>query len=103
MKVKISDLYDVGSSKRVFQSEWRDSGVPFYRAREIAKLASDGYVDNDLFIDEELYNAYSERYGKPQPGDIMITGVGTLGVCYIVKPNDRFYFKDGNILWFKQK
>ena len=103
MKVKISDLYDVGSSKRVFQSEWRDSGVPFYRAREIAKLASDGHVDNELFIDEELYNEYSVKYGKPQPGDVMITGVGTLGVCYVVKPNDRFYFKDGNILWFKQK
>ena len=39
MKVKISDLYDVGSSKRVFQSEWRDSGVPFYRAREIELTA----------------------------------------------------------------
>mgnify|MGYP002857305717 CR=1 FL=1 len=103
MKVKISDLYDVSSSKRVFQSEWRNSGVPFYRAREIAKLASDGYVDNELFIDENLYSEYVERYGKPQPGDIIITGVGTLGVCYVVKPEDRFYFKDGNILWFRQK
>ena len=33
----------------------------------------------------------------------MITGVGTLGVCYIVQKDDRFYFKDGNIIWFKQK
>ena len=46
MRVKLSDLYDIGSSKRVFQSEWRKSGVPFYRAREIAKLSIDGYVDN---------------------------------------------------------
>ena len=103
MKVKLSDLYDIGSSKRVFQSEWRDSGVPFYRAREIAKLSSDGFVDNELFIDEELYSEYIEKYGKPEAGDVMVTGVGTLGVCYVVKPDDRFYFKDGNILWFKQK
>ena len=103
MKVKLSDLYDIGSSKRVFQSEWRDSGVPFYRAREIAKLSSDGTVDNELFIDEELYSEYIEKYGKPEAGDVMVTGVGTLGVCYVVKPDDRFYFKDGNILWFKQK
>ena len=103
MKVKLSDLYDIGSSKRVFQSEWRESGVPFYRAREIAKLSDDGFVDNELFIDEELYSQYTEKYGKPETGDVMVTGVGTLGVCYVVKPEDRFYFKDGNILWFRQK
>ena len=103
MKVKLSDLYDIGSSKRVFQSEWCESGVPFYRAREIAKLSDDGFVDNELFIDEELYSQYTEKYGKPEAGDVMVTGVGTLGVCYVVKPEDRFYFKDGNILWFRQK
>ena len=102
-KEKLSNLYDIGSSKRVFQSEWKNNGVPFYRAREIARLSEDGFVDNELFIDEELYKEYTEKYGKPQPGDIMVTGVGTLGVCYIVKPDDKFYFKDGNILWFKQK
>ncbi|WP_051208788.1 restriction endonuclease subunit S [Butyrivibrio sp. WCD3002] len=103
VKEKLSNLYDIGSSKRVFQSEWREEGVPFYRAREIARLSEDGYVDNELFIDEDLYEEYTERYGKPQPGDVMVTGVGTLGVCYVVKPGDEFYFKDGNILWFKQK
>ena len=103
IREKLENLYDIGSSKRVFQSEWRSEGVPFYRAREIAKLAIDDYIDNELFIDEELYDSYVKKYGKPQPGDIMVTGVGTLGVCYIVKPNDKFYFKDGNILWFKQK
>ncbi len=103
MKVKLSELYEIGSSKRVFQSEWREKGIPFYRAREIAKLSADGYVDNELFIDRELYLEYINKYGKPEPGDIMITGVGTLGVCYVVKPGDKFYFKDGNILWFKQK
>ena len=103
MKVKLNELYDIGSSKRVFQSEWRESGVPFYRAREIAKLSEDGFVDNELFIDEELYSEYVEKYGKPESGDVMVTGVGTLGVCYVVKPKDRFYFKDGNILWFRQK
>ena len=103
VKEKLSNLYDIGSSKRVFQSEWREDGVPFYRAREIARLSEDGYVDNELFIDEDLYEEYTEKYGKPQPGDVMVTGVGTLGTCYVVKPEDKFYFKDGNILWFKQK
>ena len=101
--VRLGDVLDIGSSKRVFQSEWRDKGVPFYRAREIVKLACDGYVDNKLFIDETMYNDYARKYGIPSEGDIMVTGVGTLGVCYIVKSSDRFYFKDGNILWFKKK
>jgi type I restriction enzyme S subunit len=43
------------------------------------------------------------KYGIPSAGDMMITAVGTLGVSYIVKDTDRFYFQDGNILWFKSK
>ena len=101
--VPISELFDVGSSKRVFESEWREYGVPFYRAREIIKLSQDGFVNNDLFIEEELYEKYKSKYGVPKAGDMMVTGVGTLGVCYIVQPHDRFYFKDGNTLWFKNK
>ena len=101
--VPISSLFDVGSSKRVFESEWREVGVPFYRAREIVKLSRDGHVDNELFIEESMYEAYKEKYGVPKAGDMMVTGVGTLGVCYIVKETDQFYFKDGNTLWFKNK
>ena len=100
---KLGDLFDIGSSKRVYESQWKNAGVPFYRAREIVKLSRDGYVDNELFIDEELYEKYANKYGIPKCGDLMVTGVGTLGVCYIVRKNDKFYFKDGNILWFKSK
>jgi type I restriction enzyme, S subunit len=100
---KLGDLFDITSSKRVFESDWKRKGVPFYRAREIVKLANQGFVDNELFISEEMFDAYSVKYGIPQNGDIMVTGVGTLGVCYVVKENDKFYFKDGNIIWLKRK
>jgi type I restriction enzyme S subunit len=30
-----------------------------------------------------------------------MTAVGTIGEIYVVKNDDEFYFKDGNILWFK--
>lgn len=100
---KISDLFDVGSSKRVFESEWRDSGVPFYRAREIVRLSKGLPLEDPIFIEESLFTAYKEKYGIPAAGDIMVTGVGTLGICYLVKEGDRFYFKDGNTLWFKDK
>ena len=101
--VNIEDLFEVGSSKRVMQKDWKTDGVPFYRAREIVKLSEDGFVDNELFITEEMYEEYSKKYGAPVAGDIMVTGVGTLGVCYLVKESDRFYYKDGNTLCFHNK
>ena len=30
-----------------------------------------------------------------------MTSVGTLGVAYRVRKSERFYFKDGNLTWFK--
>ena len=30
-----------------------------------------------------------------------MTEVGTIGEIYVVKNNEEFYFKDGNVLWFK--
>lgn len=98
-KVKLGEVCEIGSSKRVFESEWKTEGVPFYRAREIVKLAENGFVNNELFISEKMFSEYSKKYGQPREGDLMVTGVGTLGICYRVKNGDRFYFKDGNIIW----
>jgi type I restriction enzyme S subunit len=39
----------------------------------------------------------------PTEGDFLVSGVGTLGISYQVQARDRFYFKDGNVLWFKLK
>ena len=100
---QMGELFDIGSSKRVFESEWTKEGVPFYRAREIVRLSKSESIESPIFISEELYASYSKKYGVPTEGDIMITAVGTLGVSYIVKKTDRFYSKDGNILWFKNK
>ena len=98
--VKLSELGTITSSKRVFQSEWTKSGVPFYRARDIVSLNKGNAVSN-VFISEKMYEDYSKKYGIPKVNDILITGVGTIGESYIVKEDDRFYFKDGNIIWFK--
>lgn len=103
VETTLGDLFDVTSSKRVFESEWTKQGVPFFRAREIVRLAKHGFVENELFISEKMYEEYASKYGIPKAGDIMVTGVGTLGICYVVKPGDKFYFKDGNIIWLKKK
>jgi len=99
----INFVFDVTSSKRVHKEEWRPQGVPFYRTRELVVLSEYGVVNNELFITEELYNEFFYKYGVPRIGDILISGVGTIGIPYVVQTNDRFYFKDGNIIWFKNK
>lgn len=98
---QLGELFDITSSKRVFQSEWKTRGVPFYRARELAVLSETGSVDNELFISPAMYQAFKNSYGVPQTGDVLVTGVGTLGKVYVVPSDHEFYFKDGNIIWFK--
>lgn len=98
---RLGEFFDITSSKRIFQNEWTTSGVPFYRAREIVKLSEKGYVNNELFISIEMFEKYRNKYGAPQENDILITGVGTIGRVYVVANGDKFYFKDGNIVWLK--
>lgn len=101
--VRLGDLYTITSSKRVFQDEWTTEGVPFYRAREIVKLSEHGFVDNELFISRKMFEEYKAKYGIPQENDLLVTGVGTVGMVYRVTDKKEFYFKDGNIIWFKSK
>lgn len=98
----LGNLFQVGSSKRVLQSQWKNEGVPFYRGREITRLSVDGFVDNELFISGEHYLELATKYGVPSEGDIVITAIGTIGNSHIVRLNDKFYFKDASILWLKK-
>ena len=97
----LGDIFNISSSKRVLKNEWKSSGVPFFRAREIVKLSINGTVDNDLFISPEHYENLKKKYGVPNAGDLMVTGVGTIGKAYIVKENDVFYYKDASVLCFE--
>ena len=94
---RVKSILHVWSARRVHEKDWRKSGIPFYRAREIARLAEYDQVQNELFIDKSLYDDFSSS-GVPDAGDIMMTAVGTLGKVYIVKPGEVFYFKDGSVL-----
>ena len=100
---RLRDLLNVCSSKRVLQSDWKNEGIPFYRAREIVKLSENDFVENDLFISKENYLELEKNYGIPQSGDLMVSGVGTIGKVYIVKPEDQFYYKDASVLCFENR
>ena len=99
----LGDVYEITSSKRVFKKEWKKEGIPFYRARDIVSFSKNEAIKSPLFISYDMYNEYSKKYGIPSEDDILVTGVGTIGIPYLVKSDDKFYFKDGNIIWLKKK
>ena len=98
--VRWGEIVNIVSARRVHQSDWKSDGIPFYRAREIAKLAENGCVENELFISQDLFDEFSKS-GVPQAGDLMVTAVGTLGKTYIVKSEDHFYYKDASVICFE--
>lgn len=98
---KLGELMEITSSKRIFYSEYVSSGVPFYRSKEIIELFNGRNVTTELYISEEKYNSIKVQFGVPQEGDVLLTSVGSLGIPYKVMSNDRFYFKDGNLTWFR--
>lgn len=97
---KLGDLVDIGSSKRIYATEYVNKGIPFFRSKEIIEKSNSQAVSQKLYISEERYLEIKEKFGVPEQGDLLLTSVGTLGVPYIVK-DERFYFKDGNLTWFK--
>ncbi len=99
-KYRIGDLCDISSSKRIFAEEYRTVGIPFYRGKEIIEKHNGNTPSTEIFIDPDRYNSIKDKYGVPKQGDILLTSVGTLGIPYIVK-NESFYFKDGNLTWFR--
>lgn len=98
---KLGELMNVTSVKRIHQSDWTDSGVRFLRARDIVSSAKNEEPDEYLYISKEKYEEYSELSGKVDVSDLLVTGVGTIGVPYLIRNFEPLYFKDGNIIWFQ--
>ncbi len=89
------NLCNVESSKRIYQEEQTMERVPFWRISDLVSKMDTGNVESSLFIPESRYEELKEQGLVPEPGDILVTSRGTLGRCYIVDPDDRFYFQDG--------
>ena len=100
---KLGELMNVTSVKRIHQSDWTDSGVRFLRARDIVSAAKNEEPDDYLYISKEKYEEYSTISGKVAVDDMLVTGVGTIGVPYLVRNLEPLYFKDGNIIWFQNR
>jgi type I restriction enzyme, S subunit len=98
----LGDLIDITSSKRIFLSDYVKEGIPFYRGKEIILKSKNETLNDRLYITQERFDEIKSKFGIPQKGDLLITAVGTLGYPYLVTDSDGdFYFKDGNLIWFK--
>ncbi|SEA35730.1 restriction endonuclease subunit S [Selenomonas ruminantium] len=97
---KLSDVAELTSSKRIHASDYVDFGIPFYRGKEISELRDGKSVSDVLYISNDIYKTLSSKFGSPVIGDLLITSVGTIGNTWVVDKLP-FYFKDGNLIWFK--
>ena len=95
----LDKLCKVSSSKRIYQNEQSNNGVPFWRVSDLVSKMDTGIANSGLFIPEEKYIELKSIGLVPTSGDILVTSRGTLGRCYIIKDEDKFYFQDGMISW----
>ena len=98
---KLMEVCEITSSKRVFANEYVDTGIPFYRSKEVIEKSKQQPISVELYISESHYNSIKCNFGIPQIGDILITAVGTIGRIWVVDTNEPFYFKDGNLVWLR--
>ena len=99
-EVTLGDLCEISSSKRIFAKEYQTNGIPFYRGKEIIEKQKGNTISNELFISRNRFEEIKAKYGVPQQRELLLTSVGTLGVPYVIK-EEEFYFKDGNLTWFR--
>lgn len=100
-KTTIGKHCKITSSKRIFFSDYTDHGIPFFRSKEIIEMVQHKDISESLFISQEKYDEIAYKFGVPSAGDLLLTSVGTIGIPYIIKESDHFYFKDGNLTWFR--
>ena len=93
---RLQSIAVIQSSKRVFEKDYVDDGIPFYRSKEIGDLSRNENIQSQLFITKDHYLELKTKYGIPKMGDILITSVGSIGNTWICDGR-QFYYKDGNI------
>ena len=95
---KLGEVSDVGSSHRVFTTEFVEEGVPFYRGTEIGELANGIKPEKPYRITKEHYDRLASDETKPKIGDLLMPSICNKGQVWMVDTEDPFYYKDGRVL-----
>ena len=95
---KLGDVARVGSSHRVFTTEFVESGIPFHRGTEIGELANGQKPSKPYCISEEHYERLANDDTKPLIGDLLMPSICNKGQVWMVDTEEPFYYKDGRVL-----
>lgn len=94
--IKLGEICQVTSSKRIHVEDYTSEGIPFYRSKEIGSLSKGLDIRSNHYISENKFNEIKNQFGAPLKGDLLLTSVGSIGNCWISDGRD-FYYKDGNV------
>jgi type I restriction enzyme S subunit len=98
----LGNVVEILSSKRIFAADYVPEGILFYRSKEIIEKSKGETISNPLYITKKRFEDIKNKYGAPVDGDLLISAVGErAGIPYHVKNDGDFYFKDGNLIWFR--
>ncbi|MDO9154021.1 MAG: restriction endonuclease subunit S [Paludibacter sp.] len=100
-KYKLGEVAEITSSKRIFLADYVSNGIPFYRSKEVIERFKKSTISTELFIEKSKFEEIKNKFGAPKENDILLTSVGTIGIPFKVRKDDEFYFKDGNLTWFR--
>ncbi len=95
---KLGEVAEVGSSHRVFTTEFVEEGIPFYRGTEIGELANGIKPENPYRITKEHYDRLASDETKPKVGDLLMPSICNKGQVWMVDTEEPFYYKDGRVL-----
>ena len=95
---KLGEVAEVGSSHRVFTTEFVEEGIPFYRGTEIGELANGIKPENPYRITKEHYDRLASDETKPKVGDLLMPSICNKGQVWMVDTDEPFYYKDGRVL-----
>jgi len=96
----LGNFVNITSSKRSYESERVNFGIPLYRSKEIIQIENGEAITESLYVSPTWFYEIRDKFGAPQENDILITSRGTIGVPFLVDKRE-FYFSDGNLSWLQ--
>jgi type I restriction enzyme S subunit len=96
----LGELIDIRSAARVHKEQWTETGVPFFRTSDVVSIYK-GQENAKAFISYDVYKELTGKIGKVSKDDLLVTGGGSIGIPFLVPNDDPLYFKDADLLWFK--
>lgn len=96
----LGELIDIRSAARVHKEQWTETGVPFFRTSDVVSIYK-GQENAKAFISYDVYRELTGKIGKVSSGDLLVTGGGSIGIPFLVPNDNPLYFKDADLLWFK--